>query len=178
MTMAPEERTALDTQPVPVTHWDTGEAGPEADAGVPPEIEPPRRGWWGRHWKPVVAILVVAALVAGGGAAYLLTRSSGKTYRTVAATIGDVQQTTTATGTIEPATEANVNFAVAGTVDGVKVTSGETVKAGQELATLQTATLESDLEQAQSSLDTAESSLASAQDNQTVVQAKATVTSD
>ena len=71
MTMAAKERAALDTQPVPAAQWDTGDAGPEVDGGVPAGLDPPRRGWWNRHWKAVVAIFIVATLVAGGGAAYL-----------------------------------------------------------------------------------------------------------
>ena len=66
MTMAPEEPDALKTKPVPVSHWEYEEEGPEADGAAPPEGEPQRKSWAGRHWKSGLAILIVAALVAGG----------------------------------------------------------------------------------------------------------------
>ena len=50
---------------------------------------------------------------------------------TVPVTTGTIQQTVASSGTIEPASQANLNFAVSGTVTAVDVKAGQTVTAGQ-----------------------------------------------
>ena len=144
MTMAPEERTALGSQSLPFAQENGGSPGPDGAAGPEyygqGEFEQvlPRKPWLRRRWKTIVALLVVVALAVGAGIYFLGGGSSATTYRTEAATIGDVRETTSATGTIEPATQATVNFAVAGTVNSVRVSVGQVVKAGAVLATVQT----------------------------------------
>jgi len=41
MTMAPEERKALGTQPLPVANWEYGEDGGETNGGPSGPAEPP-----------------------------------------------------------------------------------------------------------------------------------------
>jgi multidrug efflux pump subunit AcrA (membrane-fusion protein) len=106
-------------------------------------------------------LVVVAVLVAGAVLVGLdVTGSSGPQYRTVAAALGTVQQSTSLTGTIEPVTQANLNFATSGTVATVPVTLGEKVKEGTVLATLQNSGLAAQVDQASASLDAARSTLA------------------
>jgi multidrug efflux pump subunit AcrA (membrane-fusion protein) len=102
--------------------------------------------------------ITVAVLVAGGGAAaYALTGTStpaqaAASYRLVAATTGNIRQAVSATGTLEPAAQDSVNFPVSGVVTAVKVAAGQTVKAGQVLATVDSASLAANLAQAQATL--------------------------
>jgi multidrug efflux pump subunit AcrA (membrane-fusion protein) len=83
----------------------------------------------------------------------------------VAATTGTMQQTVTTTGTIDPAQQANLNFAVSGQVSGVDVTVGQNVTAGQTLATVDPSALAADLAAAQASLTAAQAKLANDQAN-------------
>jgi HlyD family secretion protein/macrolide-specific efflux system membrane fusion protein len=100
-------------------------------------------------------ILAVGGLWAGTD----LFGSSGPQYRTIAAFLGTVQQTTSLSGTIEPVTQANLNFATSGTVATVEVKVGQKVHEGAVLATLQTADLSAQVDQATSALDAARSTL-------------------
>ena len=68
-------------------------------------------------------------------------------------TTGTIQQTVASSGTIEPASQANLNFAVSGTVTAVDVKAGQTVTAGQVLATVDTTALSEDVSAAQAQLD-------------------------
>ena len=67
------------------------------------------------------------------------------TNQVVKATTGTIEQTVATSGTLEPATQANVNFAVSGTVTAVNVKSGQTVAVGQVLATVDPAALQQDV---------------------------------
>ena len=70
---------------------------------------------------------------------------SSVTTVTVPVTTGTIQQTVASSGTIEPASQANLNFAVSGTVTAVNVKAGQTVTAGQVLATVDTTALSEDV---------------------------------
>ena len=118
-----------------------------------------RRKWW------IVAAAVIVLTGAGvgtwlatrstsSGAAGIVTTSSIKTVTT-----GTVSQTVAATGTIEPATTADENFAVSGKVTAVDVTQGQVVTEGQTLATVDPTTLDATLAQAQATLAALEKAL-------------------
>jgi multidrug efflux pump subunit AcrA (membrane-fusion protein) len=103
----------------------------------------------------VVAVVVVIVVLGGGGAAWGLTRGgsgTSATSRVVAASLGTVQQTVSATGTIEPTQQANLSFAVSGEVTGVRVAVGDPVKAGQTLATIDSVALATQVAQAQATV--------------------------
>jgi membrane fusion protein, macrolide-specific efflux system len=85
------------------------------------------------------------------------------TTQVVKVTTGTIKQTVATSGTIEPASQASLNFAVSGTVDAVNVKAGQTVTAGQVLATVSTAALQADLDSAQAQLTSAEARLSSDQ---------------
>lgn len=84
-------------------------------------------------------------------------------YRLVAAAQGTVRESVSSTGTIEPADDDSLNFAVSGTVTAVKVAQGDTVTKGEVLATIDSASLQASLAQAQASLATAQAKVASDQ---------------
>src|SRR5580692_6142769 len=126
--------------------------------------EPP--SMWRRYRWPIVGLVVV--LIAGGvGLGLWLTSSStpatGLTVTTVTvkATTGTIQQTVTSSGTLEPASQAALNFAVSGTVTGVNVKAGQTVTAGEVLATVDTTALSEEVTAAQAQVTSAEDRLSS-----------------
>jgi multidrug efflux pump subunit AcrA (membrane-fusion protein) len=64
-------------------------------------------------------------------------------------------------GTLEPATQASLNFAVSGTVTAVDVKAGQKVTDGEVLATVGTTALQADVDSAQAALDSAQARLSS-----------------
>lgn len=94
--------------------------------------------WW-------TAIVVAAVLAGAGFAAYLTTRSpsavAAPTTTEQTVQTGTIKQSVSATGTMAPASQAEVNFSVSGQVTRVAVKVGQQVKKGQTLATVESASL-------------------------------------
>ena len=108
----------------------------------------------------VLSIGAVALVVAaGGGVMYVRAGSTAPQYRTATVTLGTIQQTLSLTGNLSPVSQSNVNFQVSGTVTAVEVSVGQTVTAGQVLATIDPTTAQSALTQAQASLAAAQAKL-------------------
>ena len=113
-------------------------------------------GRW--RWRAALVAVAIIALVA-----VIATRGSAAqdgNYRTAIVDTGDVTQTLTATGSIESASRYDVTFQVAGTVDEVNVAVGDTVEAGQELATLDESDLQDAVDAAEDALTEAQNTLA------------------
>lgn len=119
--------------------------------------------------RPIIArpkisasVLVLVVLV-GVGAFWWNGRGSkaaaAPAYRLVAASTGTIKQSLSSTGTIEPAIQDALNFAVSGQVTSVGVTAGQAVAAGTVLATVDSAALKANLAQAQASLATDQAKL-------------------
>ncbi|HXN62013.1 MAG TPA: biotin/lipoyl-binding protein [Acidimicrobiales bacterium] len=129
-------------------------------------LAPERASRWRRYRWPIVgaAVIVIAAAV---GLTLWLTSSSSTpvglsvTTVTVPVTTGTIQQTVASSGTLEPASQASLNFAVSGTVNAVWVKAGQTVTAGQVLASVGTTALSEDVSAAQAQLTAAEDRLSS-----------------
>ncbi len=138
----------------------TGEIPLEGD--LPPEV----RSFWRRRRGVIIAAAVVL-LAGAGGLIYWLTSGSSTptglvvTTTTVPVTTGTIQQTVASSGTIEPASQASLNFAVSGTVTAVNVKAGQSVTAGQVLATVDTTALSEEVSAAQAQLAAANARLAS-----------------
>jgi HlyD family secretion protein len=112
-----------------------------------------------------IMILVALGVVAAGAfVATNVTRSEAPQYRTAVAAAQQVDAVLTSVATIEPVTQASVAFPVAGTVATVDIASGDTVTAGQRLATLDTTELEASLRSAQATLAQAQLVLQTALD--------------
>lgn len=108
---------------------------------------------------PVAAAVVV--VLGGGGAAYAVAgQDDAPRYRTVAATTSDVEQTLASSGVVDAAARADLGFGTDGTVARLKVALGDTVKAGQVLATLETTELDAAVTEAESSVAKAVAQLA------------------
>jgi membrane fusion protein, macrolide-specific efflux system len=118
------------------------------------------RRWW-RRW-PAYAGAVVLAAAAGIGL-WLGTRSSGPDYSFATASTGTVEQTESASGTLEAVNQANVNFQVSGQVADVGVAVGQQVAAGQAMAQLGTESLQATVAEATATLASDQAKLASDQ---------------
>jgi membrane fusion protein, macrolide-specific efflux system len=138
------------------------------------------RSRWRKHR---IAIVIAAVVVVGAatGLTLWLTSSTPATglvvsTQTVSVTSGQTMKQTVATsGTIEPATSADLNFAVSGTVTAVDVKAGQTVTVGQVLATVSTTALNAQVEAAQAQLASAQDRLDSDESSSA---ATATIDSD
>lgn len=97
-----------------------------------------------RPWITALVVVVIAGGLAGGmwwfsdRNANATTAASGPVNRLIAASVGTIKKSITTTGTLTPAHQEQVNFAATGTVTAVDVTAGQTVTAGQALATVDT----------------------------------------
>ncbi|MCW5728758.1 efflux RND transporter periplasmic adaptor subunit [Parvibaculum sp.] len=104
--------------------------------------------------------VAAAALIA---AAILWSSLSGgetETYRTQPVTIGDVEQTVTALGSIQPKNQVDVGAQVSGQLKDVHVEIGDEVKAGDLLAEIDAKIYETEVQAARARLSDLESQLA------------------
>ena len=156
----------VDTQPHDVVGTGPAEDGTkEIPAVVSPEtLEPPRRS---KRRRNVIILAVVVVLAAGAGIGIWLgtSGSSGSglvtTTQIVTASTGTMKQTVAASGTVEPGSEADLNFGVSGKVTAVDVSVGQSVTAGQVLATVDSSALQATVDSAQATLTSAEAKLSS-----------------
>lgn len=123
-----------------------------------------------RPWVRVVAVVLLVG-AAGTGVYWFGFRETpaqaatpGSTTTAVAASLSTIQQSVSASGTLIPTVQEDVSFAVSGTVTSVDVAVGDTVTAGQQLATVDTLQLDAALLQARAELASAQASLSNAQD--------------
>ena len=126
----------------------------------------PRKPFQRRTWvRRAIPIGVVAVLV-GAGTAVVRTNASATpldTYRTTSVTTGSVEQRLNLTGSVQRVNQVTESFATDGIVSSVLVSVGDTVKAGQPLATLDPSPLRSTVTDAQASLAQAKATLESDQ---------------
>ena len=114
-----------------------------------------------RRWRVVTAGLVVVAVGAGTGAWLLVGEDTPAAAETTTATVSSttVRDTVAVTGTIAPANETTLDFAVSGTVTEVLVEPGDTVRRGDPLVRVDTTALVATRAAALASLDAAEAQL-------------------
>jgi HlyD family secretion protein len=110
------------------------------------------------------AVVLVAA---GGGVAWAMSGRTADRFTTATVAMGSVQQTVSATGTVASASRRDVSFPVAGTVASVKVGLGDTVTAGEVLASLDPTSLQSALDTANTTLQQAQQQLSDDLQSQT-----------
>jgi len=120
-------------------------------------------GRWRKRTVAIVAAVAIIVVVAGGVLIWRLTRPASAatvaTTTTAKAAKSTQRTSVSATGTLAPQNQAYLNFPAAGTVSAVNVQLGQTVAAGQVLATQNTTTLASAVTSAQAGVDSAQSSL-------------------
>lgn len=135
--------------------------------------------------------LVIGLGIAGGTWYFVSDRSTAAaatpttTTRTVTAAVDTIKKTISTTGTLTPSVQQDVSFAGSGTVTDVAVAAGQTVTAGQALATIDTLTMQQTLAaakltlaKAQATLITDEDALTTAQDALTTAQDALTTAQD
>jgi multidrug resistance efflux pump len=118
-----------------------------------------------RRLRRAIPAGVVAVLVAASIAAVWTNASASPldAYRTTAVTTGSVEQRLDLTGSVQRVNQVSQSFAVNGTVSSVSVTVGDTVQAGQALASLATGPLRSAVTGAEAGLAQAKATLESDQ---------------
>lgn len=122
--------------------------------------------------RRILAAAVVIAAAAGGAAWWHFGSGAAKpSYATQVLTTGNITVTVTATGTLNPVRSVSIGSELSGIVAKVNVDVNSTVKAGDVLIELDTAKLESAVNQARAALSSAKAQLGEA--NATVVEAKA-----
>jgi multidrug efflux pump subunit AcrA (membrane-fusion protein) len=118
--------------------------------------------------KPLI-IGVVVVIIAAGVGTFFLTRgdAASASYRTGVATLGTITQTVALSGNLAPNGETDLDFEGAGKVTSVNVEPGQTVAAGQVLATQDPTTVDASLTQAEATLSAAEANLTQAKSGTT-----------
>lgn len=108
-----------------------------------------------------VVVVVVVVVVGSAGTWWLMRPSSNAASATTTYTVAasTLQQTVSASGTVEPAQSANLSFAVSGTVTRVYVTAGQKVSVGAPLAAVDDSALVSQRTAAAASLTAAQEQL-------------------
>lgn len=110
----------------------------------------------GNRFRRVAVLSVIAVVVVGGaGTAYAAISGSAPVYRLATVAPSEVTASLHEVGTLNPVHEADVPFAVSGTVRSVAVQPGQPVRAGQKLGSLDTTSLQAQLTAAQSTLASA-----------------------
>ena len=107
--------------------------------------------------KKIVTIIIAIAVIVG---AFFFFRSGDKkvtTYETVELKKGSINNTVTATGTIEPITKVDVGTQVSGTISHIYVDYNSVVTKGQLLAELDRKLLEAELKSEMANLKSSKS---------------------
>jgi len=134
-----------------------------------PLRQSPLRLWIGRRRYWLAGTAVVLALAAIAAYFYLAAGlgQSALSYATTRASYGDVTQTVSANGTLNPVIEVNVGSQVSGTVQKLYVDFNSRVRKGQVLLTLDPTLFKAQLAQSKAALDNADANLLLAKTNET-----------
>ncbi len=110
-----------------------------------------RRKWW----------ILIVLLICGGIMWWVLSAkiSKKKDFITVDITRGDITQTVTATGEIQPVNTVNVGSQVSGTIENIFVDYNSKVKKGDILLTIEPSVLQSTVDESRASLESAQAEL-------------------
>jgi multidrug efflux pump subunit AcrA (membrane-fusion protein) len=116
-----------------------------------------------------VVLLVAAACfgtwaLTGKGSSSAATPLSVSSQNVTVST-GTIKQSVSASGTLEPASQANLSFAVSGQVTAVDVSVGQSVTSGQTLATIDSTALQDSVNAANETLSADKARLSSDQSN-------------
>lgn len=107
-----------------------------------------------------IIIIALAVILAGVILFFVKKRPAQIYYETQNAYIGDVRNTITATGKLQPLEQVEVSTQVSGTIDSILVDFNDKVKANQIIAVLDKSVLELQVSQSNASLSSAQSEFA------------------
>jgi HlyD family secretion protein len=108
--------------------------------------------------KTAVKLLVALLLAGGGAASFVLARSDrGPVYRTAAVSRGTIHIVVSATGQVQPFLQVQVGTQVSGTVQKLFVDFNSPVKKNQQIALIDPAPFQSQVDQDRANLDRAQS---------------------
>ena len=111
-------------------------------------------------WGLWLVLLVVVLAVAGGFVWYFArNQTDSPQYNTETVDRGDLTQTVTATGTLNPVTNVLVGCQVSGTISKIYVDYNSMVKAGELIAEIDPQTYQAQLAQAEANLANAKANL-------------------
>jgi multidrug efflux pump subunit AcrA (membrane-fusion protein) len=119
--------------------------------------------------RPVLRWVAGAAVVGIGASVGAVALADGGTtgrYRVATAAVGDVAQTVSTNGTVDFVHRADASFPIGGTLSALLVHQGQRVRAGQRLATLDSAALRADVDAAEADLAAAKATLETDQQRQ------------
>lgn len=109
-----------------------------------------------KNSKKNILITLIAICVVAGCVFWIFYRTQNKpklSYETAVVKLGDISNSVTATGTIEPVTEVQVGTQVSGIIDRLYADYNSIVKRGQLIAEMDKVTLESELASAKATYD-------------------------
>jgi HlyD family secretion protein len=151
----PSTKPAQHTVQAPVRAGEYQPLFQEDDDDFTSYTPPPRRGR--RILATALIVVLLLALVGGGTLFYIRRNNNAKvTYTQSAVTSGNLSVTVSASGPLKPNAEYDMNFSASGQIKTINVKVGQTVKAGQVLATLNSTSLQDALAQAQQNVNNAQ----------------------
>jgi HlyD family secretion protein len=122
-------------------------------------ISPPRPT---RPWRAALAVVVALALIITGVLVFRARSASAVTYVTSPVVRGDLVQTVTATGTVNPQNTIDIGTQVSGTISEVDVDYNSKVHRGQVLARIDPTALAASVNSAKAALAQAQAQAAAA----------------
>ncbi len=114
--------------------------------------------------KLIIWIIIILAIILGGYF-YLQSKKPKTEYVTADVSKGNLSQTVSVTGTINPDSQTNVSFEVGGKLVAVYAESGDVVSAGDKIARVDDSSLQISLDQARDDLIYQEKTLKHMKDN-------------
>ncbi|MBP5485693.1 MAG: efflux RND transporter periplasmic adaptor subunit [Alphaproteobacteria bacterium] len=122
-----------------------------------------KKRWFIRHkWWCIAGAAVIVMIYAFVGTA---SKVAKKDFVTVDIMRGNLSQTVTATGEIQPVNTVNVGSQVSGTISDIFVDYNSTVKKGDRLLEIEPSVLKASVDEAEASLESAKSQLNLAKSN-------------
>ena len=109
--------------------------------------------------KKKIILYVLIAVIVAGGAIWLFGGKKAQSklvYETAVVKKGEISESVTATGSIEPVTEVEVGTQVSGIIDEIYVDYNSVVKKGQLIAMMDRVTLESEVASARAAYNGAQ----------------------
>ena len=99
--------------------------------------------WRHKWWSTIICLILIGIILW----IYFATRTAKKDYITIDISRGDLTQTVTASGEIQPVNTINVGSQVSGTIENIFVDYNSVVKKGDVLLTIEPSVLQSTVDE-------------------------------